>query len=118
MNEFWWVRTHTCKKSSIFWMMKMSNFAKSDIFIICLNESMDELFIRTHIPESYFNGFFRSCRTFWLLTIIPSDQNWSTYVTMKVIVNQENREKSEIIMILNDFHCHKYFKFDLIMVLL
>ena len=29
----------------------------------------------------------------------------STYDTMKVIVNQENREKSEIVMILNDFHC-------------
>ena len=66
---------------------------------------MDELFVRTHIPESSFNGFFRWCRTFWLLTIIPLDQTWSTYVTMKVIVNQENREKSEFVMILNDFHC-------------
>ena len=37
--------------------------------------------------------------------ITYNNQNWSTYVTMKVIVNQENREKYEIVMILNDFHC-------------
>ena len=86
-NDFWQVRTHTWKNSSIFWMLKMSIFTKNEIFTVRLSESMYELFVRTHILESYFSGFFRWCRTFWLLTIIPLDQNWSTYVTMKVIQN-------------------------------
>ena len=38
----------------------------------------------------YSNEFFGSCRTFWMLTITPSDQNWSTFVTSKVIRNYFN----------------------------
>ena len=52
-NAFWQVRTHTWKNSSIFWMLKMSNFTKSNIFIMCLNESMDELFVRTHTSKLF-----------------------------------------------------------------
>ena len=48
INEFWWVRTHTWKNSSIFLMLKLSNFTKSDIFTMCLNDSMEEFFVRTH----------------------------------------------------------------------
>ena len=60
INEFWWARTHTWKNSSIFWMMKMSNFAKSDIFIICLNESMDESFMIMQNILNTYNNTIRS----------------------------------------------------------
>ena len=44
------------------------------------------------MPESYFNAFLRWCETFWLLTIKPLDQNWSTYATMKVVVMKKSRK--------------------------
>ena len=64
-NAFWQVRTHTWKNSSIFWMLKMSNFTKNEIFTVWLNESMDELFIRTHIYLLY----WPQITTGWVLII-------------------------------------------------
>ena len=48
MNGFWWVRNHVSKNSSIFLMLELSYFTKSDIFTMCLNDSMEEFFVRTH----------------------------------------------------------------------
>ena len=64
-------------------------------------------YLQELILQSDFNDFFGSCRTLWIPTIIPLDQNWSISVTLKVIVNPEIREKSEIVMILNDFQCDR-----------
>ena len=44
-------------------------------------------YLQELILQSYFNDFLGSCKTFWIPTIIPLDQNWSTSVTLKVIVN-------------------------------
>ena len=87
INEFWWVRTHTWKNSSIFWMMKMSNFAKSDIFIICLNESMDELFIRTHTSK-LFQWFL------WIMQNILNTYDNTIRSKLKYFCHIESHSKS------------------------
>ena len=87
MNEFWYVRTHTWKNSSIFWILKMSNFTKSDIFIMCLNESMDELFIRTHTSK-LFQWFL------WIMQNILNNYNNTIRSKLKYFCHIESHYKS------------------------
>ena len=116
INEFWWVRTHTWKNSSIFWMMKMSNFAKSDIFIICLNESMDELFVRTHTSK-LFQWFL------WIMQNILNTYDNTIRSKLKYFCHIESHCKSRNLRKI--WNCNdsewlsmwqKYFNFDLMVL--
>ena len=116
-HDFWQVRTHTWKNSSIFWMLKMSNFTKNEIFTVWLNESMDELFIRTHTSK-LFQWFL------WIMQNILNTYDNTIRSKLKYFCHIESHSKSLQFQIFLEFlnlqwlsMWQKYFNLDTMVLL-